>query len=313
MGGAPGSSDGREFSTGFSSAGTKTVDFRACNGPACREQSATIEVSLPAPVIDSLGCSSIAETYAPVRCSPAVSNTFGTTVFEWTAADGSPGSGSASIFETSFSSTGTRSIGLSACNGAKCDSMSASVSVIPPPAWGTPFWHPIENSHQPAAWCPAGSFVVAFDIDEVPSWDAQDSPRMSQALCATLIGASSSAWQETPLWVTVGALNSHNQQDDWCPEGMYLVGLDQDRQDDAGPYGDGDAPIVGSAACGGPSGSPYTSSEKSWHTVGFTESMTPSGPWCPGGTFMTRFDLDGGADGHSYPIVASVECGRPAQ
>jgi hypothetical protein len=313
VGGAPGSGGGRQFSTSFSSAGTKTVDLRACNGSACREQSATIEVSLPAPVIDSLGCSSIAETDAPVRCSPAVSNTFGTTVYEWTAADGSPGSGSASTFETSFGSRGARTIGLSACNGAKCDNMSASVSVsLPPPEWDTTSWHPIANSHQAAAWCPAGSFVVAFDIDEVPSWDAQDSPRMAQADCATLFGASSSAWQET-FWVPVGALNSHGRRDDWCPEGMYLVGLDQDRGDDAGTYGDGDAPIVGSALCGRPSGSPYTSSEKSWHTVGFTESMTPSGAWCPEGTFMTRFDLDGGADGYSYPIVASVECGRPAE
>ena len=113
--------------------------------------------------------------------------------------------------------------------------------------------------------------------------------------------------------MTVGALNSHGQRDDWCPEGMFLVGLDQDRSDDAGTYGDGDAPIVGSALCGSPSGSPYTSSEKSWHTVGFTKSTMPSGPWCPEGTFMTRFDLDGGVDGLSYPIVADVECGRPTQ
>jgi hypothetical protein len=312
-GGAPSSSEGREFSTSFSSAGTKTVDFRVCNGSACSERSATIEVSLPAPVIDSLGCSSTAEAEALVRCSPAVSNTFGTTVYEWTAPDGSPSAGSASTFETSFSSPGTGTIGLSACNGSKCHNMSASVSVSPGPSrWGTTDWYSIANSHQQGAWCPEGSFLVAFDIDEVSSWDAQDSPRMSRALCATLVWASSSAWQES-FWVTVGALNSHNQLDDWCPEGMYVVGLDQDREDDAGTLGDGDAPIVGSALCARPSGSPYTSSEASWRTVGFTESMTPSGPWCPEGTFMTRIDLDGGADGRSYPIVGSVECGRPAQ
>jgi hypothetical protein len=179
--------------------------------------------------------------------------------------------------------------------------------------WGTMSWHPIENSHQLNPWCPAGSFLVAFDIDEVPSWDPQDSPGMARAYCATLAAASSSAWEDS-FSVAVGAVNSHNRQAEWCPQGTYLVGLDQDRTDNEGVvYGDGDAPIIGTALCARPSGSPYSSSELGWHDVGFAESTTPSGPWCPDGAFMTRLDLDGGADGYAYPIVGSAECGRPTQ
>ena len=48
----------------------------------------------------------------------------------------------------------------------------------------------------------------------------------------------------------------------------------------------------------------------SWHTVGAQRSHQPTVPWCPVGSFLTQFDLDGdrNLDAHDAPIVGRTRC-----
>ena len=56
--------------------------------------------------------------------------------------------------------------------------------------WGACFWVGVQsagiNSHQPGkAWCPAGTFLVALDLDGPRSYSAYDSPVVGQAMCCS--------------------------------------------------------------------------------------------------------------------------------
>ncbi len=87
-----------------------------------------------APSISSLGCPGSATVDNLVYCSPSVSGTV--TGLLWDAPGGSPSSGGGGAFSTLYSSSGTKTITLTACNNAACSSLVQSISVsAPQPAY----------------------------------------------------------------------------------------------------------------------------------------------------------------------------------
>jgi serine/threonine-protein kinase len=82
-----------------------------------------------APTISSLGCSPTSlfpdET---VNCTPSTSGQV--TSRSWSATGGSPSSGSGGSFSTSYSSGGSKTITLTACNGSACASKSQTITVV---------------------------------------------------------------------------------------------------------------------------------------------------------------------------------------
>jgi len=70
---------------------------------------------------------------------------------------------------------------------------------IPRLGWSSCSWVKVEqqgiNSHQPGpAWCPDGSFLVAFDLDGDRAISAHDAPVIGQAQCCKLAGAETTGW-----------------------------------------------------------------------------------------------------------------------
>jgi hypothetical protein len=80
-----------------------------------------------APAINSLGCPAAGNVGDPVTCSPSISGNV--TSRSWSAPGGSPASGSGANFSTTYSSTGSKTITLQACNGSACGSKQATVAV----------------------------------------------------------------------------------------------------------------------------------------------------------------------------------------
>jgi len=61
------------------------------------------------------------------------------------------------------------------------------------PSWGSCSWEGVEsagiNSHQQTPiWCPDGTFLTAFDLDQDSGSSAHDSPVIGQARCCSLAG-----------------------------------------------------------------------------------------------------------------------------
>jgi len=118
--------------------------------------------------------------------------------------------------------------------------------------WSERNWFPVEssgiNSHQAGrAWCPAGRFLVALDLDGPRNYSPYDSPIVGQAMYAGLAGRAANRWGSC-FWVGVenAGINSHQPGRAWCPDGTYLVALDLDGPRDISPY---DSPVVGQAMC----------------------------------------------------------------
>src|SRR5206468_3090890 len=74
-----------------------------------------------APKLGPLNCTpSFPHTGDTITCSATYDPTIPPTSYSWSAPNGNPSSGSSSSFATVFSSTGTQTITLSACNGPAC-------------------------------------------------------------------------------------------------------------------------------------------------------------------------------------------------
>jgi hypothetical protein len=109
-------------------------------------------------------------------------------------------------------------------------------------------------------------------------------------------------------WVGVekNGINSH-QPNTWCPNGSFLVGLDQDRCSCTA----NDSPVIGQAQCCSLQGGQLNSwGSCSWVGVqqGGINSHQPSA-WCPEGSYITGLDLDGGPyDDMDAPVVGQAQC-----
>jgi hypothetical protein len=190
---------------------------------------------------------------------------------------------------------------------------------IPRHGWDSCSWVQVEQqgikSHQPGpAWCPDGSFLVAFDLDGDRSMSAHDAPVIGQAQCCTLAGAETVGWSSCS-WVQVEqqGINSHQSLPAWCPGGSFLTQFDLDADNSASAN---DSPVIGQAHCCQMAGSQYARWGSSyWIGVetGGINSHQPEGPWCLDGAFLTQFDLDGAPDlaDHDAPIVGQAKCSRP--
>jgi len=140
-GGSPGSGSGATFSTSFASAGPKSISLTVCNAGGCNILSQEISVLSPvtagpsAPTINGLGCTpSNVQTEQTVNCSPSVNGSVSS--YGWSASGGSPSSGSAGSFSTSYASAGSKSISLTVCNASGCNILSQGVTVSEPQAIG---------------------------------------------------------------------------------------------------------------------------------------------------------------------------------
>jgi hypothetical protein len=131
-GGSPSFAGTNTFETSFATTGQKVITLQACRAGACAASQQVIIVSEPAaPVIDSLGCSPASvNTGGQVNCNPTVQGTV--TSWQWTAQDGSPASGSGQTFSATFSSAGSKTISLTACNEDDCTTASRAIDVNAP-------------------------------------------------------------------------------------------------------------------------------------------------------------------------------------
>jgi serine/threonine protein kinase len=126
-GATPSSGTGPTFSTRFNSEGSVSVVIDHCSGAQC---TATIQVLSP-PAIKSLNCQpTSANVGDAVSCTPGLEGTV--TSRSWYAPGGSPSTGSSGTFTTSYGSGGSKTITLTACNGALCVSSPQSLRVIAP-------------------------------------------------------------------------------------------------------------------------------------------------------------------------------------
>lgn len=170
------------------------------------------------------------------------------------------------------------------------------------------FWVGVDragiNSHQLSRpWCPEGTYLVAFDLDSKRNYAPHDSPVVGQAMCRPDPSRSYRWGSTTRVGVETAGINSHQAGPPWCPQGTFLVAFDQD-----GPrhYRDTDSPVIGQAMCAAPA-----NPAGRWGTCFWVEvqnSHQPGPPWCPEGTFLVAFDLDGGPDPYDYPVVGRAMC-----
>lgn len=114
------------------------------------------------------------------------------------------------------------------------------------------------------------------------------------------------------FWVGVerAGISSHQPGRAWCPPASFLVAFDLDGDTRYSPH---DAPLVGQAMCANLAGTPPGRWGRCyWVDVGRAgiNSHQPVGPWCPQGTFLVAFDLDGDRRYSPYdaPIVGQAMC-----
>lgn len=109
-------------------------------------------------------------------------------------------------------------------------------------------------------------------------------------------------------WYPVGRQKSHSASAAWCPSGQFITQFDLDG--DRG-LDDRDAPIVGQARCCAPAAAPSAWNQCNWVRVG-PRSHQVGGAWCPAGSYITQFDLDGDRtlSGRDSPIVGQALCCR---
>lgn len=170
------------------------------------------------------------------------------------------------------------------------------------------------NSHQPGpAWCPPGMFIVAFDLDSDSRLCHHDSPVLGQAMCCPDYTMSNRWGSQTWVGVESRGINSHQPGPAWCPNGMFLVAFDQDGPRNYSPW---DSPVVGQALCASPgSVRQYGWGQCLWvgvETRGIS-SHQPGPAWCPPGTFLVAFDLDGPQNISAWdaPVVGQAMCCSP--
>ena len=123
-----GSGSDESYSTSFSASGEKTVSLTARNATGSDSDSAGLTVT-GAPQIN-LNCPSVADVDERITCT--VSNS-GDTIDSYAWRDSDGGTGSGSSYSTSFSSSGAKTIRVTARNTAGSDSDSASVRVTGAP------------------------------------------------------------------------------------------------------------------------------------------------------------------------------------
>lgn len=115
-------------------------------------------------------------------------------------------------------------------------------------------WRPVSSSNvlpleRQTGWCSPGSFLVALDLDGPRNLSAHDSPVIGAALCA-FRDPPSSKWGNTFDWeVEIYGYNSHQPFGRWCPEGSYLIAIDQDSRPG---YAAHDSPVIGRVRCATP-------------------------------------------------------------
>jgi hypothetical protein len=183
-------------------------------------------------------------------------------------------------------------------------------------SWRGCTWVGVESagisSHQPVQrpWCPQGHFLVAFDLDGDRRYSPHDTPVVGQAMCCQA-NSWSNQWG-TLAWYGVqkAGINSHQPGRPWCPGGSFLVAFDLDGDRNYSPH---DAPLVGQAMCASLAGTPQGRWGRCfWVNVGKAgiNSHQPVGPWCPEGTFLVAFDLDGDRRYSPYdaPVVGQAMC-----
>ena len=123
-----GSGSSASYSTSFSASGEKTVSLTARNAAGSDSDSAGLTVT-GAPQIN-LNCPSVADVDERITCT--VSNS-GDTIDSYSWRDSDGGTGSGSSYSTSFSSSGAKTIRVTARNSAGSDSDSASLRVTGAP------------------------------------------------------------------------------------------------------------------------------------------------------------------------------------
>jgi len=138
-GGQPEDGQGQGLSTSFAQAGTPTITFTACNradvnaspaDAACVSQTRTVTVTAPpnAPT-GSISCSPLTlyvgdSTTCTANLQGAVTGT------TWSAPNGSPSAGTAPSLTTRYTTTGTQTVTLQACNGSACNTFSATLELF---------------------------------------------------------------------------------------------------------------------------------------------------------------------------------------
>jgi hypothetical protein len=170
------------------------------------------------------------------------------------------------------------------------------------------------NSHQKGgAWCPPGTFLVAFDLDSNFKLCHHDSPIVGQAMCCPDYTMSYRWGSTTWVGVETKGINSHQPGPAWCPNGMFLVAFDLDGPRNYSPW---DSPVVGQALCASPVGTGGSGwGQCLWvgvETRGIS-SHQPGPAWCPNGMFLVAFDLDGPRNISPWdaPVVGQALCCRP--
>ena len=167
------------------------------------------------------------------------------------------------------------------------------------PGWGSVSWQTIgyDKSHfNIADWCPAGTYLIRFDLDDDARFGAANSPIVGFARCAKQprVGAGSPS-----VWRTVGYNQSHSPQGEWCPSGTFISQLDLDGDNS---HGADNGPIIAGVLCGRTSFGLWAKSF--WFGMfGTFKSHQDLGEWCPAGSFLTQLDLEGGGLAMSWPIV----------
>ena len=127
------------YSTSFSSSGSKTVSLTVTNAGGSNSGSTTVTVAVPAPVIDSISCSPSSPTVnQSVTCTAPLSGGYPTS-HAWSGGTSSGStiahntrSGDTAVYNTSFSSSGSKTVSLTVTNSAGSDTDSVTVTVAVP-------------------------------------------------------------------------------------------------------------------------------------------------------------------------------------
>src|SRR5207253_7402615 len=107
---------GASYTTTFATKGTFSVTLNVTD--ANRKFTVqTISVAVtPQPIVITASCNN-AQVGAPVNCSASATGGTAPISFAWSAPGGTPSSGTGSTFTTSYSTTGTKSINVTATDG----------------------------------------------------------------------------------------------------------------------------------------------------------------------------------------------------
>jgi hypothetical protein len=171
--------------------------------------------TLPPPVV-TVGCTPAAPKLGQqVSCTANVSGTVSSRT--WIASGGSPASGSAASFATTFSSAGPKTVLLEACNAAGCGTGSASVAVsdAEPPAVdlvctpsvlqiGSPITCTAAGAVDSRSWnAPAGNPSSGAGSSFVTTYNTYGNKTITVVGCAgTACATASASFRVDPPWAT---------------------------------------------------------------------------------------------------------------